>query len=155
MDFHKPYFWLATWFGCGFINPAPGTWGTLGGLLVALFFFHAFGILFYLVAATAIIAIGFWAVREYQAHTKTHDAKEIVIDEVAGIFIALIPAFSSWLLIILAFALFRALDIWKPGPIGKVDKDHSNPDNVMLDDIYAGVATAIIIILIDFGWSMI
>jgi len=93
-------------------------------------------------------AVGIWAADRYGAVTQTSDASQVVIDEFAGQWIALLPvAFFmpnngfGW---IAAFALFRLFDILKPGPIGILDKRLKGGLGVMADDILAGVFAAIL-----------
>ncbi|NCT40876.1 MAG: phosphatidylglycerophosphatase A [Alphaproteobacteria bacterium] len=140
---------IATWFGCGLITPAPGTWGSLGALPFAIIMFH-FGGLYALILATLILTpIGFWATAKYEESSGIHDNKQIVIDEVIGQWIALLPVFyflgMNWLYIAIAFALFRLFDITKPWPISHFDKNVQGATGVMVDDIMAGIFAAILI----------
>ena len=115
-DIKKPYFWLATWFGCGLARPAPGTWGTLGGLPLGILLMMGGPV--YLAAGIIIVfAAGLWAAREFEKATGEHDAGMIVIDEVAGIWVTLLAAQMTPLSLLLAFLLFRAFDILKPWPV--------------------------------------
>ncbi len=139
---------LATWFGCGLIRPGPGTWGTIGGLPFAVFFYIIGGPGLLLIAALAIIPVGLWATKKFEEATKTSDADEIVIDEVAGVWIALLPAGLNPFLFVAAVILFRVFDIWKPWPIGWADENIKGKWGVMLDDIIAGVITAILLFII-------
>ena len=148
LDQKKLYVWLASWFGCGFINPAPGTWGSLGALPFGVVIFAlsgAYGLGF---AAFIITTIGLWAADKFDKAMDGHDSKMIVIDEVAGQWIALIPAALNPFLIILAFILFRFFDILKPWPICFIDKKVKGAAGVMGDDIVAGFFAAIILIAI-------
>jgi len=72
----------------------------------------------------------------------THDGSEIVIDELAGMWIALAIANATadnYLIALLAFVYFRIFDIWKPSLIGKIDRDVKGGWGVMGDDILAGL----------------
>ena len=140
---------IATWFGCGLISPAPGTWGSLGAILIALALFY-FGGLYVFIAATIIMTpVSFWATSKYEKTSGIHDNKQIVIDEVIGQWIALAPVFIfvgiNWILILLAFALFRLFDITKPWPISHFDKNVKGAIGVMVDDIIAGIFAAALI----------
>lgn len=145
-DTFKPYKIAATWLGCGDLKPAPGTWGTLGALPfgAALMFAQANSLL--LIAIAAITALGFWSASIWEKETGIHDDKRIVIDEVAGMWIALIPAALNPFHILVAFALFRFFDILKPFPIGWIDQKLPGAASVMLDDIYAGLAAGFILL---------
>lgn len=146
MDMRKsPAFWLCTWFGCGLLKPAPGTWGTLGALPfgVALMLWG----LPQLALATILISlVGYMAVQSYQAKTGVHDAGHIVIDEVAGIWLTLMAALPTPLSVGVAFLLFRAFDILKPWPVSWADRKLTGAVSVMLDDLLAGVYAVIVLI---------
>lgn len=146
---HYPSTLLATWFGCGLINPAPGTWGSLGAIPPALLIFYLLGFWPFLMALFILTPIAFWATAAYERESDTHDAKQIVIDEVIGQWIALLPVFFliglNWVFILIAFALFRLFDITKPWPISYFDKHVKGANGVMLDDIVAGIFAAAII----------
>lgn len=141
---------LATWFGSGLITPAPGTWGSLASIPPAIAIFHLLGLWPFIAAIIIFTPIGFWATAKYEAATNTHDNKQIVIDEVIGQWIALLPVFYflgiNWIFIALAFALFRLFDITKPWPISHFDKNVQGATGVMVDDIIAGIFSALIII---------
>jgi len=142
LDVKKPYFWLATWFGCGLARPAPGTWGTLGGLPIGIFLMMA-GLPYLIGGIVIVCAVGLWAAKEFEKATGEHDASAIVIDEVAGVWITLLAATQTPLSALLAFLLFRAFDILKPWPISWCDKNLPGAWGVMLDDIVAGIFAAI------------
>lgn len=148
--FKNPSTLLATWFGCGLINPAPGTWGSIGAIPPALAIFHFLGFWPFCIAILIVTPIGFWATAKYEAASSIHDNKQIVIDEVVGQWISLLPVFyflgMNWLFIALAFALFRLFDITKPWPISHFDKNVAGATGVMVDDIIAGIFATLIII---------
>ncbi len=151
----RPTRLIATFFGTGLIRPAPGTWGSLAALPVAWLLHVAGG--FWLLAASTVVVfmIGWWATRIETAGSDDPDPSEIVIDEVAGMWVALwpvslgaimqdVPITALWPGWIVAFFAFRAFDIWKPGPIGLADRMHT-PLGVMLDDILAGALAAMVV----------
>lgn len=139
LDKRKPHVWLASWFGCGFINPAPGTWGSLGALPFGVMI-HMYGGVYTLAIATVVITvIGFWASTKFDRDMNGHDSKMIVIDEVAGQWLALIPAGLNPLLIALSFLFFRFFDIVKPWPVSHFDRNVKGALGVMGDDILAGI----------------
>ena len=154
----KPSHIFATLFGVGLLPFAPGTWGSLFGLL---FFFYVNiylsinAQLFYILLFTIIllaISICYFATKELVDEEK--DQKSIVIDELAGVWIAFIPVsgivmMQDFLIYsILAFLAFRVFDIWKPYPISYIDKKIKNYLGVVLDDLVAGFYAAITIWLI-------
>jgi phosphatidylglycerophosphatase A len=143
----KPARWLATWFGCGYSRVAPGTVGTLGALPLA-YALHTLGIVPYWIATLLITALGVWASGAHAAELGKEDPSEVVIDEVAGVLIAIGLASGLDFRVSLggvavAVLLFRLFDIWKPGPIDSVQ---SLPKGfgVMADDVLAGIAAGLI-----------
>ncbi|SMC09258.1 phosphatidylglycerophosphatase A family protein [Nitratiruptor tergarcus] len=127
--------------GCytGLLPKAPGTWGTLFGAVLAwiILLFMPQSTLFLLVVLITIIAIK--EINKYEEATKTHDDPSIVIDEIAGIWLAisLLPSTTlPWLLLSILF--FRFFDIKKPSYIGKLEKLPGGI-GVMADDLLAGV----------------
>ena len=151
----KPSHIFATLFGVGLLPFAPGTWGSLFGLI--LFFYTNIYLsidaqLFYfllLIIILLAILICYFATKELGDEEK--DQKSIVIDELAGVWIAFIPVSGIVMMqdfltySVLAFLLFRVFDIWKPYPIGFIDKKIKNHIGIVLDDLVAGLYAAIII----------
>ena len=149
---------IATVFGVGFLKPAPGTWGSAAALPL-FWVLHALGGPLLTVASTVIVTVvGWWAITAATKGKDDHDPSEIVIDEVAGQWVALLPVsfgaammgvgsldlYPGW---IAAFVLFRLFDIWKPSLVGWADR-RDDALGVMLDDIIAGVFAAIVTILL-------
>ncbi len=145
VNFKDPAIWLATWFGCGLMRPAPGTWGTLGGLPIGVLIYALGGWIALSIAVVVVSVVGYWAAARFEEQTGEHDNGAIVIDEVAGVWIALIPAGLSIPYVIAAFLLFRFFDILKPWPISWADKKLPGALGVMTDDIIAGIFAALII----------
>lgn len=145
-----PARFISTVFGVGLLRPASGTWGSLVAVLAGVEI-HRFGHFPLLALATlVVIPLGFWAVARDVAGKDDKDPSEIVIDEVAGQWVALLfPSAAFWWVGIdsatfpwpgwlAAFVFFRLFDIWKPGPIGRADRRGDAP-GVMIDDLWAGV----------------
>ncbi len=151
LNLTKSYTWLASWFGSGFINPAPGTWGSIAAIPFGVAIYHFGGAPSLALAALFITIIGLWAAHHFDKDMDGHDSKMIVIDEVAGQWIALIPAALNPWLILTAFVFFRFFDILKPWPINVIDKKLGGAAGVMFDDIIAGLFAAICVLAIgDF-----
>lgn len=144
---------LATFFGVGLLPWAPGTWGSAAAVPVA-WGIHGLGGFPALLAATVLIALTGWAaVSVAVADSDESDPGEFVIDEVAGMFVALLPLSAGlwladaepwtfpWPGWVAAFLLFRAFDIWKPWPVSRADQ-RGDSLGVMLDDLIAGALTA-------------
>jgi phosphatidylglycerophosphatase A len=146
---------IATLAGIGYLRPASGTWGSLAALPLA-WALHQIGGFWLLAAATlAVAAIGWWAVAREIAESDIKDPSEIVIDEVAGQWIALWPVsfgavfagaevLALWPGIVTAFLAFRLFDIWKPGPVGWADRQ-DGAMGVMADDLIAGWLAALVV----------
>ena len=149
---------IATVLFVGLMHPAPGTWGSLAALPLA-FALMTLGGPWALVAGTvAVAAVGLWATGAEVARMGVSDPAEIVIDEVAGMWLALWPvAFGArmagvepaalWPGWVAAFVLFRLFDILKPGPVGWADR-LGTPLGVMLDDLIAGGFAALGVVAI-------
>lgn len=145
IDKNKPHVLLATWFCCGFVNPAPGTWGSLGAIPFALIIYFFGGTIALLFATLIVITIGLWAAQKFDEDNENHDSKMIVIDEVAGQWVALLPAALNPLLILVAFVAFRAFDIIKPFPVNIFDRDIKGSAGVMGDDLVAGFMAFLVV----------
>ncbi len=149
---------IATFFYVGHLRPAPGTWGSLAALPVAYVIIKIGGWPLLLLGAAVAYFAGLWATRVETAGKGNHDPSEIVIDEVAGQWIALLPvAFGAammgvpvvalWPGWIAAFVLFRLFDITKPWLVGWADR-RDDAVGVMLDDVIAGLFAAIGVVVL-------
>ena len=139
---------IAICFGLGKL-PAPGTWGSIPGLLIGglmSLYLDNWG------ALAALIVLGilsYIAIAITEATWHTHDDKRIVIDEVIGCALAVAftpPQPSFWLL---GFVLFRIFDIAKPGPVGYVDKNIQSSWGTLFDDVIAGILAAICLSILN------
>jgi phosphatidylglycerophosphatase A len=148
---------VATFLYAGLLRPAPGTWGSAAALPVAWALHAAGGPLALAAAILLAAAAGWWAIGRELARTGESDPSWVVIDEVAGMWIALLPVSAGaahagadvlalWPGWVTAFFAFRLFDIWKPGPIGWADRQ-DGATGVMLDDLIAGVAAAVVVAL--------
>ena len=147
LDKKQNYVWIASWFGCGFINPGPGTWGSLGAIPFGLIIFLIGGAYGLVISTFLITLVGLWSADKFDKAMDGHDSKMIVIDEVTGQWIAMIPAALNPLLILVAFITFRFFDILKPWPISFFDKKVKGAAGVMGDDIVAGIFAAAIVMV--------
>ncbi|MEI8027012.1 MAG: phosphatidylglycerophosphatase A [Pseudomonadota bacterium] len=125
-------------FGIGFIKKAPGTFGSLPGLLLGVAL-SRFSLLTSVAILAIIAAAAYIAIQKVEHQLDSHDPSEIVIDEVIGQAIAVLWIEPKLYSLVLAFCLFRFFDILKPGPIGWVDKKIHGPLGTIGDDIIAGV----------------
>lgn len=146
---------IATFFFVGHLKPAPGTWGSLAALPVGWGLYMLGGVPLFGLGIALAIGLGWWATSLETKGKADQDPSEIVIDEVAGQWIALLPVvigashsgagvLALWPGWVTAFLAFRFFDITKTGPVGWADRQHG-PMGVMLDDVIAGVFAAIVV----------
>lgn len=148
---------IATFFGAGLSPKAPGTAGSLATLPLAFavaYFFGRTGI----IAVTIIVYfIGVWATHQLIKDNEEKDPSRVVIDETAGqilSFVLVAPylyhnlSLNVLIIYLLGFALFRFFDILKMGPVKWADTKLKNAWGVMLDDIFAGLFAAVVLLLI-------
>jgi phosphatidylglycerophosphatase A len=141
--------WLvATFFGAGYMKPGPGTYGSAAALLLwygaAHLFLPGFTVLAIAgaVAAIAVTLIGIPAATITARESGRKDPGFVVVDEVAGQFVALIAIRPDWKHAVLGFLLFRLFDILKPPPVRQLEQLPEGT-GIMLDDIAAGVLALI------------
>lgn len=140
---------ICTWFGSGLAPKAPGTMGSLAALPFALPIMWLGGNLGILFAGLLVGVLAVPVVNRYlQEFGRSDDPSEVVIDEVAGMWIALAAVPQSWWGWLLAFGLFRLFDIAKPWPVSWADECLPDGLGVMMDDVIAGVMAAIVAMVI-------
>jgi phosphatidylglycerophosphatase A len=144
MNFRK--FFLTVGFS-GLSPKAPGTVGSFVSLIIGLFLLEFLHVSTLFLLAFLITVIAIKQIDIYEKEVGMHDGKEIVIDELAGMWIALaICGINSENMIFmapLAFIFFRIFDIWKPSIIGRIDREVKGGLGVMGDDVVAGIAAGI------------
>lgn len=147
--------WSATGGGLGYFSHAPGTWGSLPGLVVGMAFFKvsslvpapwSFGVLFVLILGGILGA--FFAIKTTENLLQVHDEPRIVIDEIIGQAIAVCVLEPSAVSLLIGFLLFRIFDIWKPGVIGYLDREVPGAWGTLLDDVLAGVIAGVLTVLV-------
>jgi len=152
----RPPLWatlVATSFGAGFVPVAPGHSGTLTAVAMAWGLSHVGGWAYGL-ALFVVLAVGTLAAEAWGAATGVPDDQRIVIDEVAGYLGTLMFVPRTWPNLIVAFFLFRLLDVWKPGPIGHADRTLSGGVGVMADDLVAGVIGSFVMIALHYSGAL-
>ena len=132
---------LSTCFYLGYL-PASGTFASLAG--IALFYLIRESLLLYFLVISILILGGIFLSTAAEKITGKKDPGCIVIDEVAGMLISLVFLPFDLRLVVLAFIIFRILDVFKPFP---ADRLQALPGGlgVMSDDIVAGIYTNIIL----------
>lgn len=140
--------WISSGFGSGYARVAPGTVGTIVAFLFValLWWFEIVTTTEHLIAlAVATTVVGGLAVQISIKGSTEADPGWIVIDEWAGLYVALIGCSASSPLMLLAvLCTFRLLDILKPGPVGWSEKIPGSV-GIMADDIVAGALSALIV----------
>jgi phosphatidylglycerophosphatase A len=132
-----------TFFYTGLSPFAPGTVGSIAAAILG------YAILLYFPVSTLVllsILITLIAVKEidkYEQNFNKHDPKEIVIDEVVGVWLAFALSGATLMQMFLSLLFFRLYDIFKPSIIGKIDKNYNGGIGVMGDDIVAGILAGI------------
>lgn len=142
---------ISTW-GVGYLPLMPGTFGSLVGIGV----FLLFGSLAAQLVGVAVITwAGIWAASRTERILRLKDPGKVVVDEVAGQMIALLPLSLNGSVgkagIIVSFILFRLFDIFKPYPARRFERLRSGL-GIMADDLVAGVYAAIGTALVIFIW---
>jgi phosphatidylglycerophosphatase A len=141
---------IATGLYSGYLPKAPGTWGSLVGLLL-FFLLHTLSLPVYLAIIAGLFVVGTFAAGEAEKILDNRDPGVVVIDEIVGILIALIAVPVTPLTMALGFVLFRIFDIAKPFPVNFFDQRFHGGLGIMLDDIIAGIYSLIILqLLLNF-----
>lgn len=137
---------LATFFGCGYFPKAPGTIGSLAGILVAALLCR-FGLGQLALAVLLLICLlpAIWSATVTARLLNRKDPSQVVIDEVLGQWVTLLGAgVWNWKTFLAAFLLFRLFDIWKPQPVRALEKLREGT-GIVADDLMAGVYGALIL----------
>lgn len=153
---------IATVGGVGHMRPASGTWGSLVALPLAMGVVLLGGFWLLVLAILPAYLAGLWATQRVTAGQDNHDPSEVVVDELVGQWIAVLPVvygvsrmgvdmLALWPGWVAAFFLFRFFDILKPGPVGWADA-RDDATGVMLDDVIAGVFAALSVSALAALW---
>lgn len=140
---------IATWFYCGNFPVAPGTVGSAAAILIAwlLHRYEAVPAWTFAVLAALLFVPGVWAAGVTARLEGREDPGIVVVDEVIGEWLTIAGATSlNWRSWLLAFALFRIFDIWKPFPIRRLERLPGGW-GIVLDDALAGVYGAIVMLV--------
>ena len=149
---------VATFFGTGRLKPGPGTWGSLATVLVWALASSQIPVAnrawATLIAAAAVTLIGIPAATLVARSSGLKDPQFVVIDEVAGLLVALIAVPLAWKTFLAGLILFRVFDIWKPFPIRRLERLPEGT-GIVVDDLGAGLyALAVMHLLLHFGILM-
>lgn len=144
----NPVAFVATWFGSGLMPKAPGTWGSLAAMPPAYAIFHYGGAEALIIGAFVAFALGIWAAGSYARAADNPDPSQVVIDEVAALWLVLatvVPTPLGW---VAAFICFRVFDIVKPWPVSLADRKIKGGVGIMLDDIVAAIYAMLVLLLL-------
>ena len=151
----NPFHFLATLGGIGLVPLAPGTAGSIFGWILFIILSHYVGMYTFLVLIGVVMILAITSSGKASKDLVEKDHKSIVIDELAGIWVAMYPVlfvastqYERSLYAILALIFFRLFDIFKPYPISYIDKNFKNGLGIVLDDLIAGIYSAIFAISI-------
>ena len=140
----QPVLILAFGFGTGLAPKAPGTAGTLIGVLFYLLM-QSLTLPVYLAVAVVIILLGIPICGVAAQRLGVHDHPGIVWDEIAGYLVTMTFAPAGWLWVLVGFLVFRLFDILKPWPISWLDRRIHGGLGIMLDDIVAGLFAGLLL----------
>jgi phosphatidylglycerophosphatase A len=140
----KVVLFLAQGFGSGRAPLAPGTFGTLPGVVLALALLPT-PLPVYIGITVLLLAVGIPLCGEAAIALGRKDPPSVVWDEIVGMLVTMTAVPLSLTSILAGFALFRLFDIWKPWPIGWVDRRLQGGLGIMLDDIIAGVMACLLL----------
>lgn len=149
------HFFIATGAYTGYLPKMPGTWGTILGVIIYLSinYYIKSNLLIHTLIFTVLFVVGVISGAHVIKKTKVLDPKEVVIDEIAGIYLVImLSPFNGVISVLVSFLLFRVFDIFKPFPIKHIEKKfHSEESSyksslgVMFDDIAASLMALAVI----------
>ncbi len=148
-----PVHWAAFGLGSGLLPWAPGTWGTVVGVVVFLLL-PEMSLSVYLALLVVLFVVGVWICGASARKLGIHDHGSIVFDEIFGVLVTLAAVPREWPWIAAAFVAFRVMDIAKPWPIRDMDHGIRGGLGIMLDDWLAAVYAAIVLLLLQHFLTM-
>lgn len=145
---------IASFFYVGFVPIVPGTFGSLGGLLIYFLLLPLASWQIYLGVFVAVTLLGIWAAGKAEHESGIVDPSFVVIDEVSGQLMTLFLIPFNWVFVIVGFVLFRFLDIVKPVPARQAERLPGGY-GIMLDDVIAGIYGNIFMHIFVYVWNRI
>ena len=150
INLKNPVHFLAIGFGSGLLKPAPGTWGTLAGLMLSILLWNITqSNLFFIFLTVISFIFGCYLCQKTSNDLGVHDDGRIVWDEIVAIFLMFVflPEYNLFTYI-LTFISFRVFDILKPYPIRYFDEKLESGLGIMVDDILAAIFALISLYII-------
>jgi len=144
---------IATVFGIGRLPGAPGTWASVAALPVAWAIQSAFGSIGLLMAGVGLFVVGVWAASAIERASGRRDPAEVVVDEVAGQWLTLVPVSPDLMIYGVGLALFRLADIVKPWPVSWLERRFRGGFGIMIDDVAAAAYAGLCLYLLSRTFS--
>ncbi|MEO5340548.1 MAG: phosphatidylglycerophosphatase A [Magnetococcus sp. MYC-9] len=138
---------VATLMGAGRLPKAPGTWGT-AVTMPFCWWAQQGGVGVQVGVLLLVLGVGTWATAVACRFYGRSDPPQVVVDEAAGVMVAMLAAPEGWFWLLVGFVLFRLFDIWKPWPVNWLDRKVPSPWGVMVDDLAAGVYAGVCIMVL-------
>jgi phosphatidylglycerophosphatase A len=145
----EPMTSIVTFFGVGLLPVGPGTWGTAAAMPFGWLFATLGGWPLLLAAGIAATIAGFIASDAYVRATGRDDPPEVVIDEVATIWLVMLAVPMTFNGLLAAFLVFRVFDTLKPWPASWADQTVEGGVGVMLDDLFAGAYAILVLVALN------
>lgn len=142
---------VATGLGAGYAPIAPGTAGSLVGLVLVWTLWRWGGHSAVLVGAAVVAALGWWSAGAAATRFGKRDPGQVVVDEVAGQMVSLLFLAPTATALISGFLLFRLFDIWKPFPVRRLEKLPA-ASGIMTDDLMAAVYANLVQQALSWGF---
>ncbi len=137
-----PFHFVATLGGIGMLPKAPGTFGSIAAWVVFIYLSHFISMINMLILTILFFILSIWICNKASKDLENKDHKSIVIDELVGMWIALLPVlviansqYERTIYALAALIFFRLFDILKPFPISYFDKNYKNGFGVVIDDV--------------------
>ena len=147
----NPIHFIACGFGTGASPYAPGTVGTLAGVLLYLPL-SQLSLIPYLIVVVVGFGIGVWLCEVTSRDFGEQDHSGIVWDEVVGYWITMTAVPFDWGWVLMGFLLFRLFDVLKPWPIRRLDQSIKGGFGVMIDDVLAGIYAWLVLMFLVKFW---
>ena len=145
-----PFHFAATLGGIGMVPIAPGTFGSITAWIIFVYLSHFISMMNMLIMTRLFFILSIWICSEASKDLENKDHKSIVIDELVGMWIALLPVlviansqYERTVYALAALILFRFFDILKPFPISYFDKNYKNGFGIVIDDVISGLIAII------------
>ena len=145
-----PVHFLALGFGSGLAPWAPGTAGTLVGVLLDPLL-RPLGLELRVLAVALMFGAGIWLCGESARRLGVHDHPAIVWDEIVGYLALMLVVPAGWGWALAGFVVFRCFDIVKPWPIRQLDHGVGGGLGIMVDDVMAAAWGAVVLLGFRFA----